>query len=474
MELTQEQMQEAQLLAQVMKMVGQKNDPSGTNFILSGVDQGGAFSYPHADMEVISAIIQPNSFIEKLPLYRSNIRDSVTQILTGQYDETGENPEDTCGDPIRPGALKTCNVLTRFGQMYVGSPKIKLDEVAMQNSYGTPPKTIINGAQMFAGSWVVPDDLRSPVVNTGNAAAMALLQLATAIKRVVARVSVTGNNSIDYTTTRGGWIKEFDGLDRLIAPITDIASGEACGAASPFDIRTWDAAIGDTVGGFTLMEAMIQQWRASRMIAEETGIDAAFGDPRMTWVMDKNLFFALVDFWTCNYQTYACVTSAGDPVVRDARELERRNIEMRNGNYLLIDGIRTPVEFTSGADVDQTTDPWNASIYLVPMNPRLTYLEYNPFDSAAVQEAIARFGAPGVQMVSNNGLYMKFKNFRNACAEINVTAQVRLMMKARFLSARIDGVEFAPQIGYRNWNPDGSSWYDGGSSVYQNYFPPAE
>lgn len=476
MEYSEQDLKEASILATALKMVeARKHDTVGTTGgQYAGIDSGGAFSYPQGGSEIISAMLQPQSWLETLPLRRSLVRNEVQTILTGQQDETGANPANTCGVPPKPGNLKTCNVLTRYGQMFIGTNTLKLDELAFQDSYATrPDKRIINGAEVFAGSWIVPEALRRPV-NVASAGAIEMFKLSNAIKRILARVEIVGDQTKTNTTTSTGWIKEFDSLDRLIAPVTDVASGLACGAASPITIETWSGDVGATVNGRTLPQLMTMIWRAANELAMKTGIMAAYGDPRLTWIMDKRLFYELVDVVACNYASVRCaVGDAGNPTTRSADILEMRRIEMFNGQYILIDNVKTPVVFTSGAEVDESTDPLNSSLYLIPLNPALTYLEYAPFDDTLITETLQDFNLTPDVRVENRGLYMMFKNQTRACFEASVTAWMRLQLRARFLTARIDGIEFTSFVGYRDWNPRGSSWYNGGSTVYTSYFPPA-
>lgn len=442
-----------------------KHDPAAGGATLSMLDTGGALSNPHTYPDVISAIQQPRSWIEKLALKRSNIRNRQDTVLTGLQAMTGSNPDSTCGSPMRPGNLKTCTVNLSFGQLYIGTEKIKFDEVALRDSHGVAEKRIVNGVQAFANTPWVPDPLRQSNINAASAAATALFKLATNIKRSVAKIEAIGNNTLTGGARRDGWVSEFDGLDRLLIAINDV-NGQACPAASPL-IENWGAALTASVNGLTIVQLMHDIWYSKSDLAEETGIDM----PRLTWLMDKRLFRQLVHQFACNYASARCGDGTqGNPINREAAELERRRNEMWNGRYLLIDGVATPVEFTSGSEVDTSSGaPFDSSIYLIPMNSEYTWMEYNPFDAELLTQALADFGGDTTKTrATNSGLYILFNRSDGICAELNATAMVRLVMRARFLSARIDGVQFNSYVGYRDWDPDGTSWYNGGTTFYNN------
>jgi hypothetical protein len=439
---------------------GQKHDVSSTTPAVGFYDTGGIGSYPYASPDIVSALQQPVSWIDDLSVRPSVVRDSVVQILTGLQAEVGTNPDDICGEPMTPGALKLCNVLTKFGELYLGTPTIRVNDVAMVDSYAVRPKRMVNGAN--ATSRWVPDPLRGSF-NANSETAIQLFKLMTAIRRSVATIEATGNITLTGGSRRTGWITEFDGLDRLLVPITDAATGTACPAASPL-IEAWNGAIDASVNGLTLVQLMHDIWYAKNDLARDVGLE----NPQLTWIMDRRLFRQLVHVFACGYGDTRCAAgTAGNPIVITGEEIARRRNEMMNGSFLPIDGEPTPVKFTSGSEVDDATSTLDSSIYLIPLRPDLTYMEYYPYNSDAVTEFLREFGGQTVNArVANNGMYLLFNSATKGCFQLHVTGKFRLMMQARFLAARIDGVTFTSYVGYRDWDPAGSSFYNGGITVY--------
>lgn len=443
--------------AKAAGVLGQKHD-AGTTPVTPYYDTGGIFSYPYSEESMLSAIQQPMSFIDYLPVRASRVRNSVSEILTAQMDATGENPANDCGTPMKPGYLLTCRVLTEMGHLYLGSETVSVSNVAMLDTFATRERRMVNGAAF--NSPLLPDPLRR-TFNAASETAIQLMKLGTQVKRSIATIECIGDESTTGGSREAGWIKEFDGLDQLIGAVTDV-SGEACPAASSL-VETFGAAYNASSGGRTLPQLMIQMYRSRVELADQVN----YVNPNFAWVMPKSLWGPLLELWACSYASVRCSGTQYNEVGRELAMIESMANDMRRGRYLEIDGNRVPVLFTSGAEVDDSDLPWSGSIYLVPFRNDHTYLEYYPYNHELVTEFIQTFaGDPRLVTPMNNGLYLMTRAQTRGCFEIAVHSQMRLMLKARFLAARIDDIEWNPDVGYRDWDPNGSSFYSGGTSSY--------
>lgn len=445
-------------------MLGQKHDPTGT--VVGGIyANGGLFSNPIVRPQTFSAIQQPDSFISRLPLFKSLIQNEVSRILTGMTDASGTNPTTVCDNPPIPGNLKACITNLTFGKAFVGSKLKDTTEVGLFDSYGVQPVEVQNWASDT--SPLVPDPLRMTGVNFASEAALNLYEVSTFLRRIMARIEIDGNAALEPAATELGWIKEFMGLSRLIVDgITDIY-GNACPAADSL-VEAWDEAADATVNGLTIVQLIHDLYFAKEDLARQVGMEGT----RFYWVMDRRLFRTLVFLFSCTYAMARCTDgSAGNPIERGAAELERRFFEQWNGRYLLISGMPVEVRFTSGAEIEEGT-PNTGRIFLVPdsWNGRaLTYLQYFPLDNAQVQE-FNRIGNTTGRFYSNAGLYAFATRSNGFCDQLLTVSKLRMKVETPFLAARIDGVTFNNYVGYRNWNPAGSSFYNGGSTFYTQYF----
>jgi hypothetical protein len=443
----------------------QKHDPSAGAPALSLGDTGGIFSYPYGRPEVINAIKMPNTFLGELPMRKSNIRNDIVEVLTSLSAATGTNPDSTCGVPMSTGDLAVCRVKTQFGKMFMKTQKIAVTTVGLRDSWAVKEKPVVNAAT-FANPWV-PDRLANARVDLSRPGAAALWKAGVAALQAAAQIEVVGDITLLPAATHPFWIREFQGLDNLIAPVTDADTGDPCPAASP-EVYTWNAAVDAEVATNTLVNLMHMLYYSRVQLAQDTG----FGEVQFAWVMDRRLFYHLVQVYACTYAFARCGDfDAGQPGTRMLSEIETRRNQMFNGRYLLMDGTAVPVLFTSGTEVDVTLTPTlNSSIYLIPLRDGsrpLTYVEYNPFDSDLVQEAIRDYGMdPQRVRSSNNGLYLFSNRDDGYCVELLLTMQPRLMMDARFLAARIDDIDFTSYVGNRDWIIGAPDYEGGGETAY--------
>jgi uncharacterized membrane protein YgcG len=112
-----------------------------------------------------------------------------------------------------------------------------------------------------------------------------------------------------------------------------------------------------------------------------------------------------------------------------------------------------------------------STIFLVPRSwsgRNLLYLEYFPMNNEEITEFNQIANTTG-RIVTNNGLYMMAVRSDGFCDQILVAAQMRMMLDARFLAARVDSISYNSYVGYRDWDPGRSSFYGGGTSYFNGY-----
>jgi hypothetical protein len=448
---------------------GRKHDPVGSPSQLYYTN-GGALTYPFSRPDVFSALMQPASFISSLPLLQSRAQNEVATIMTGQTASTGSNPDDVCGEPPQPGNLKFCRVNNVFGKFFVGSKVVDTDEFDLIDNVNVQPIQIQN----FAGSdnALVPDPLRMPNVNFASEDALKLYEVATMLQRIMAVVEIDGDSSLAPNASADGWITEYDGLSRKITDgIIDIG-GQPCPAADSL-VESWNAAVDATVNGLTLPQLLHDIYFSRQQLARKVGMQGVVWD----WVMDERLFRQVAFIFACTYAYARCGSATTAlPIQREMAILEQRFNEMINGQFLLIAGAPVPVQFTSGAEVDDSVTPITGGrIFLKPRvwNGRpLTYLQFSPKTQAGT-DWDARSNTTR-RFISNGGLYRFATRSNGFCDQLLAKGHMRLMVDARFLGARVDGITFNSYVGYRSYNPDSSSFYDGGTTFYTNNFAPPE
>jgi len=427
---------------------------------------GGMLSEPGIRPEMLSTLIKPRTILQAIPWFKSQFINEKISILTGQLASEGTNAANTCGDPPNPGDLKKCTRTSIFGELYMKTKKVNVTDIGRMNDRADLERRIQNFAA--SGSPLVPDLLKTPGLNFMSTSAQALLALGVMLERVVADLEVSGNATVvGGASTTLGVVSEFDGLDLLIKTgHVDLATSIACPAADSHIIN-WGTVIGGAFQGLSIMQLLNDIYFSRKALASDVGME------NTTWalVMDKRLFRALIQIAACTFPNTRCTdATAGRPTGRTESEIEARFFEFQNGQYLLLDGDKVPVLFTSGIDVavpNKSGDGLTADIRLVPMGwsgGPLLFGEYFPLDNKwiAEWENIANED----RTTHNNGMFMTATRSDGFCDELLLTGQFRLRLDAPFLAARLDNVTFNGYTGYRQFDPEGTFHYDGGVTTF--------
>lgn len=426
---------------------------------------GGIFSESGARAGVYSAIMQPQSWLDDIPIYPSEYENEAIEILTFQSATVGSNPADYCGEPVTPGDLYKCKVNREYGKLFVGGKKVTVPDIGALKDRGDTERQILNWASRRDP--LLPDVLQEPGINLRSVSAKNLLEIAIATRRALAPTTIDGDSSLAYNATEDGWIKEFDGLSNLLIEGTLDVHGDECPAADSIVVG-WDAAVDATVGGLTLPQQIHDLFFAVHRLADKTGFEGFVGE----FVMDDRLFRALAFVFACSYANARCGDgSDGTPITREMAVLEQRFNEQMTGQYLLIAGNRVPVRFTAGTEVSAPDGGvFTSDLFYVPMGwsgGDLTYLQYFPLNNQFITEWLAMANTTDRQVL-NNGLYMLASRSNGFCDQLLAASKMRLMVDTPFLGFRIDGIEFSSYTGYRTWNPNDPYYFVTGGAKNWN------
>ena len=453
------------------KEIGAKNDVSADLPYLNPAygprpgttDQFGIFTQPGVRQEMYSTLGQPMDFTSILTPQASEFAQERIGILTGQTATAGTNPTDVCGIPVRAGNLKTCEQHYSFGELFIGSEKIALTKAGMKANRAVSERTILNAAMTDP---FIPDILQGAGVNLLSPEAQALYQMGTEIRRSLAVVAITGDPTLAYNSTELGWISEFNGLDTLIKTgYTDAKTGVACPAADS-DVRTWGALTSATVSGNSIAQELTDLYFGRVMLARQLRLDAQWA-----WLMPFALFRELTYDYAANYFISRLTSpfSASATSNTNSETTRRLQLEMLQGNYLLIDNVPVPVLFSDGIPLESAGNYKQADIYLLPVTINGSTgvpFEFFPLNNAQVQKLAGRFG--NEIEVLNNGMFALSYERSKMCVEIVLTGQFRMFLPAPFLAGRLDNVQFTSNISYRSPLPGFTGHVNGGGTYYTN------
>ena len=179
-------------------------------------------------------------------------------------------------------------------------------------------------------------------------------------------------------------------------------------------------------------------------------------DP-VSWLitMRTDLWQELTACWPCSYMTYRCTTrdSDQDRLIINANEQLQMRDEMRNGMYLLIDGIKFPVITDDGITEETDTDSaqidagqFASDIYVIPMSVRgsipTTYFEYVDYSQGAM--LAVQDGHLGNHYWTDGGRFFWTYGRQNWCVKWETKIEPRIILRTPQLAGRIQNVLYEP------------------------------
>jgi hypothetical protein len=396
----------------------------------------------------------------KLPLFPSLNVNEIIEIFTAQDADSGSNATTWCTAAPVAGNLRIAQIVSVFGKYKMQTNTIVAPEVGERLNYADVDRQVINDFKFDPVMNPFMPDVVSRAGNINTTLGKELIQFGLSAERAFQRVDYTGNITTASASTYKGFIKEYDGLARLIKTGYADAVSSAVAPAADSIVLTYGATLSSTI--VTTLSDLI---RSLRMTAEMVG------KPNVVWEIQINfrMWHALVDLWACNYAIARCSTSDNAAGTVDLGRISQLRDEMARGKYLLVDGEPIPVNTNAGVPVTDgaTTNEFISDIFVVPLyDPDsalgrvrdgvewLTYHEYFPFDNSHLQE-LMREGWSDLE-VMNNGLYLKGASYGtdSFCRALVFAAKVRLKLDYPFLAGRIDDVTFL------NSNPIGTPYQD--------------
>jgi hypothetical protein len=469
----------ANALAQAMRgeqVTYKHTTPTGTPTAVMGHGRGGLFSHFALEKPIFSAMQLPIAGLQSLlPTRPTNTVDPLYGIMTGVTDTTGSEPYGVCDDPPYAGLMKLCMHWAPLGRYSRMTREFELDAFGKVQDRGDHlDLQLMNNP--FAGSNqsmtpTVPGVPGNPMVND---VLKGLFEFATAWSRDFARQLYAGN---PVNNTVGLGYKEFYGLDILInTGYRDAISGVVCPAADSYIKSFGNLDVSSNCA--TMVSELTWAMRHLRDISSRTGLDPA------TWVlaMRPMLFYLVTECWPCAYYTNKCTTAAGSEGVIDAVDGTNLRDDMRNGSYLLIDGVRVPVvQDEAIAETNVGAGVYSSSVYIVPLTvlggTPVTLMEYFDYSTPNGFQAAAQAFAPeGSYSISDGGRFAWHKKPpTNWCVQMLAKTEPRVLLLTPYIAGRITNIRYTPRVHERDWDPDGTYYVNGGTSAARtppSYYSP--
>lgn len=467
---------QARVAAEVNAVLTRMKDSGTTGLAIAPHGYGSLFNTPGVDPGVMSTYIGPRGIEEFLEsrghVQRSQYLNPLQGILTGQTASSGEEPDGPCDEDVPiPGDLKMCYVTWPFGEFTMKTKPFRVDSAGELINRSEPLDLRLLNNPFGESANVAPGLPTQDLFR--NRLAKAVVELTNDFKRRYARVIYTGAPASASYVTDGVLGSTFNGLDRIVnTGYQSSITGDACDALDSIIVNRAGANIQSTPG--TTVQTYVETYRQVAKLAEDIGAD----DVEWAFVMRYQKFLALTQVWPCAYETYRCFNASpsGSSIVVDVSASEQNAMrqQMRDGQYLLIDGKRVPVITDSTLiELNIGSGNFQSDTYLLPIRSatlggQLLYMDYfnyrGPFGMQAI---IDDLGPQDEYRVSADGRFALFFMGGTAfCKQVMVRTRKRIILRAPFLAAKIEDERYAVYAHEREWQPGTSFFQDGGNTSF--------
>lgn len=421
---------------------------------------GGIFSTPGLNQNVFNAMIIPWSGLAKvLPKYKSVDINPLHAITTGVTAVTGSHPSGNC-DPCKvPGNLKEGQISSVFGRRCLSTKTIDVSNVGARVNRGEMTDLRWIGdpfAQAGGALPAFPGGSGSPLLGE---LAKARIEFLAGYAQEFSRELYLGNPS-----NNSGAHREFRGLNILVnSGYQDAITGAFLSAADSLVVNI-NANI--TANGATFVNTLTAAYRRQAMAANGMGLSPV----TFAFVMPEMMFYELTAVWPCAYASSRCVANAGGAVVNlDGTDQRQMVQDMRDGEYLLIDGAKVKVILDNAITETDNSGTFTSTIYLLPLTIRggiaSTYMEYFDFENGDAREVINAFGTAGKYETSDGGRFIWARRENGFCVSMDSVTRERVILETPWLAARFTNVQYTPIMVTKSGYPsDGNRFYNGGNT----------
>lgn len=417
---------------------------------------GGLWSTPGLDREIITAHVRPMGVASMIPLFPSVDLDPRFGSLTGFSGAIGAQPVHACDD-APTGYIKGCNLTARFGRVRYDTNTIDIDEVQMRVNRADFTDLMLKG-QVLGLTDLTPEGLdQGRMLNILTMAEM--VTTGVLFEREITRQFWQGVTTV---------ANEFPGLDVQIGTgQRDADTGALCPALDS-DVKSYNYHLLDA----TIVEfvAMLEYYLTNN--ARRMGLEPV----QWVFVMRPELWMELSAVWPCAYYTNKCASTMTDTnasVNVDGREMTAIRDSMRNGNWIEVNGHRYTVVEDDGIFEHNSTNNANlipgeyaSTIYFVPLSITggfpVTYRQHVNYKNGAGDIALLH----GKETFwTDRGIYNWALEQVKWCYKLAAKTEQRVVLRTPQLAGRIDAVKYSPMQHLRSPFADSPYFADGGVSL---------
>lgn len=476
-----------QILDALASIISQKVVASGTPSTPYLHGPGGLFGQEGIERDLFHTRIEGSGVAQVLPVFGTNLTHPLFGTITGYQDVSGDVPSTACGDPEVAGSEKRCLTYFPFGRYTFKTRELEVNRVGQLINRGEfdDLRVVNDPIAPELGKTIFPNINPNKQLAAGAEVLARMLEVGVAFANRLGRQTYIGNPVNNVGT---GYL-EFMGLDLLIGTIkVDAITGDDCPSLDS-DVKDFNyGCVQDDDLDPSIVRTIVTMWRFVNHIAQHTNLNPV----RWLLSMRTSLFWELTDVWPCQYQTYRCIDiSPGGigQVTIDGRENVRMRDAMRNGNYLLIDGVQVPVvlddnivEESSDENSDIPVTCFASDIYLIPMTVRggipVTFWHYYDYKGGTMQAVVN--GRLTSQFWTDAGMYLWTWDNQNWCIVHEAKIEPRIILRTPQIAGRIQNVCYCPLQHPRDPQPEDPYFVDSGvtdppsPSLYTDWNPPLQ
>jgi hypothetical protein len=444
----------------------QKVTASGTPSTPYTHGPGGLFGVEGIERDLLHTRIGGNGLAATLPVNPSQFTDPLFGYITGFQDATGTVPVNVCDDPEVAGSMKSCLQTAPFGRYSFQTRELELNRIGQLINRGefNDLRLLNDPIAPLMGRTIFPKLSGQSQLAAGAEVLSRMLELGVAFSNRLGRQLYTGTPA---NNSAGGGYMEFQGLDVLIGTTkVDAITGQDCPSLDS-DIKDFNYQLVSDGTDPDIVRVTTTQWRFVNHIASQTGLSPA----RWVFTMRTNLFHELTDVWACEYWSYRCGVTDNERLVINGPDQVALRDSMRNGNYLLIDGVRVPVvlddfivEETEGDAAALGPGQFASDMYLVPLTAMggtpVTFFQHFDYRAGATQAMVQ--GRVSSHFWTDAGQYLWTWDNQNWCIVWESKIEPRVVLRTPQIAGRITNVAYEPLQHYRDVHPDDPYFVDGG------------
>lgn len=406
---------------------------------------GGIFSNFGLDNVVINASLFPRGIDMVVPAIGTVDLNPVYAFITGIDESTGSSEPNGVCDDAPSGVIEVCHQTAQFGRYTRSSKEMEVNTLMqVLNGHLTTDLQLL-GSVLGDGHQFLPSQMSDQGSWLTSMVKVQLVIAGQLLQHQLAKQLWQGNPT---NNSAGGGYKEMPGLEILVnTGKVDTFTNTACQALDP-DVKDFGyEAVDSTAKDIVVHMTYVTRW--VKHVATRTGLDPVV----WAWVMRQELFSELVEIWPCRYLTNRCENSVGTnvAVINDTTNINMRD-EMRNGNFLWIDGAKWPVLLDDGIrELDNSTsrylDPgeFASDAYLLPFKVQggrpVLYWEYLDYSRSMADISFLQ----GKQFwQTDGGRFMWTMQQLNYCFKFQAKVEPRIILRTPQLAGRIKNIKYSP------------------------------